>query len=182
MPGGVQGLDGLWAAWAGGWEPSHGRGLEQGGLQGPFQPKPFCDSIIHPKQAVTHVPQKLLGNVKNNNRARYHDQGQPNHFCCCHVNGEKSSCTPWELCSSLQSCSREGSSYILSVKGISLPHSFLILFLFSFHSWRKWKTWTPYTLNYKPVGLIGGLIKKFKLNLQKYSIKFFSKIHFCKSC
>jgi len=37
---------GLWATWSSGWQPAHNKGLELGGLQGPFQPKPFHDSVI----------------------------------------------------------------------------------------------------------------------------------------
>lgn len=36
---------GPWAAWAGGGnQPAAGGGL--GGLQGPFHPQPFCDSVL----------------------------------------------------------------------------------------------------------------------------------------
>ena len=36
---------GLWAAWVAGGSPAHGRGLGLGGLWGPFQSTPFCDSM-----------------------------------------------------------------------------------------------------------------------------------------
>lgn len=38
-------LDGSWAAEVVGGSPAHGRGLGQGGLCGPFQTKPFYDSM-----------------------------------------------------------------------------------------------------------------------------------------
>ena len=37
---------GSWAAWSGDWEPVYGKGLELNDLWGPFQSKPFCDSVI----------------------------------------------------------------------------------------------------------------------------------------
>jgi len=45
-------------------QPAHGRGLELGGLRGPFQPKPFCDSMafisytgINASAVTLNVPQ-----------------------------------------------------------------------------------------------------------------------------
>jgi len=40
------GLDGPWAARAGGGHPGYSRGLELGGLQGSFKSKLFSDSLI----------------------------------------------------------------------------------------------------------------------------------------
>lgn len=37
-----------WAAWAGWGSPAHGRRLKLGGLWDPFQPNPFCASMIIP--------------------------------------------------------------------------------------------------------------------------------------
>ena len=36
----------LWAAWAAGWRPAHSRGLELDEHCGPFQPRPFYDSVF----------------------------------------------------------------------------------------------------------------------------------------
>ena len=47
ITGGTEGQVGwvLWAAWVAGGSPAHGRGLGLGGLWGPFQSTPFCDSM-----------------------------------------------------------------------------------------------------------------------------------------
>ncbi len=37
----------VWAALSSGWHPAHSGGLEVDGLQGPFQLKPFSESVIH---------------------------------------------------------------------------------------------------------------------------------------
>lgn len=37
----------VWAALSSGWHPSHSRLLEVDGLQGPFELKPFSESMIH---------------------------------------------------------------------------------------------------------------------------------------
>jgi len=49
----------LWAAWSSGWRPCRGRKLAD--LWGPFQPRPFCDSVMEcfpaPGQGMgLHVP------------------------------------------------------------------------------------------------------------------------------
>lgn len=48
IAGGAQGCDcmGLWAAWPGVGQSTHGRGLELGDLWGPFQSKPLYDSLL----------------------------------------------------------------------------------------------------------------------------------------
>jgi len=37
---------GHWAACSGRGQPAHSSGLGLSGLSGPFQPKPFCDSML----------------------------------------------------------------------------------------------------------------------------------------
>lgn len=44
------------------------------------------------------------------------------------------------------------------------------------------KTWTSHAVNYLLVGLTWRWLKKYKLNPQKFKIKFFNKISFCRYC
>lgn len=48
-------------AWFGGWYPAHGRRLELGDLQGPSQPNPFFDSMIHSMKFSLNCESGSLG-------------------------------------------------------------------------------------------------------------------------